>query len=458
VSIQQQLLTAILERYPDAEGKKVDEDNYLDIHLPSVHPKRGTHLFFNTARSGIKLGLHCRDEEFLSRAIETNGLIERTSNGLRPLGNPTFEDVAAALRAARDFITLLQRSAGAPVTSRTARASSAPTASIDRRGGKSTTSAAHVLTAAVADAFIVDSSSVDLTEFTEITSDAAKRLSEADAILFLDGLTEISDEVLRSVTDSNGGLSLDGLTTLSDYQADVLGSYAGPSLWLNGLTELSEDAKESLLRFDGVLHCELLGKNPFDGVHIQTVDETLASLEGNSVPQAGGEMDLKTVVSFFVPAWEMTPHDAAEKILALSHRLKESWSLYKWGCRIDGDDWITDEARLMGALQQFAQVVRSIKEDPDGGWLVEEIPDQHLPEPVITDRGFALPKIDLEENRIDFSRSFIVDNEGVTIFLNTEQFYSSEIGTGLGKVICETPLGISCNMNDVDGDYFEFEI
>ena len=283
MSIQQQIATAILEWFPDAEVKKVDEDNYLDIHVPAVHPKRGTHLFFNTARGGIKLGLHCRDEDFVSRALETSGLVERTSNGLRPLGNPTFEDAATALRAARDFITLLQRASGSPEALRPASRQSAPVASTSRRGkGSRPEDSAHVITVAVADAFLADSESVDLSTFTELTAEAAKRLSEAETLLLLDGLTEISDEALRAVTDSSGGISLDGLTTLSDYQADVLGSYAGPSIWLNGLTELSDEAKESLLRFEGNLYCGLVGEKPATGVHIQSVDEILASLAGNS--------------------------------------------------------------------------------------------------------------------------------------------------------------------------------
>jgi len=55
-TIQDQLAEKIKAKFPDAEVKKINQDNYVDIHLPGVHPKRGTHLFFNTAGGAIKLG------------------------------------------------------------------------------------------------------------------------------------------------------------------------------------------------------------------------------------------------------------------------------------------------------------------------------------------------------------------------------------------------------------------
>ena len=40
ISIQQQLAAAILNLYKNAEVKKIDKDNFLDIHLPFVFPKK----------------------------------------------------------------------------------------------------------------------------------------------------------------------------------------------------------------------------------------------------------------------------------------------------------------------------------------------------------------------------------------------------------------------------------
>jgi hypothetical protein len=50
LSLQQQLAEAVKKLYKDAVVKKIDVDNMLDIHLPKVNSKTGTHLFLNTAK------------------------------------------------------------------------------------------------------------------------------------------------------------------------------------------------------------------------------------------------------------------------------------------------------------------------------------------------------------------------------------------------------------------------
>ncbi len=100
-SLQQQLAAAILAVYPDSVVKKIDQDNYLDIHIPSVFPRRGTHLFFNTTRGTIAVGVHCRTEEFVARVLETATTVERWRSGLVPVGNPKFTGADEAIRAAR---------------------------------------------------------------------------------------------------------------------------------------------------------------------------------------------------------------------------------------------------------------------------------------------------------------------------------------------------------------------
>jgi hypothetical protein len=55
-SIQDKLAEGIQKVFPDAEVKKINKDNYLDIHIPSANPKRGSHLFFNTGKEEIKVG------------------------------------------------------------------------------------------------------------------------------------------------------------------------------------------------------------------------------------------------------------------------------------------------------------------------------------------------------------------------------------------------------------------
>lgn len=107
LSTQEQLFNAIREAFPDAEAKKINKDNFMDIHIPSIHPKRGTHLFFNTAKNDIKLGFYVRDEDFTSRVMSKSKNIEKYAQGLRISGNPSFPNVEDAIEAAMEFVAEL---------------------------------------------------------------------------------------------------------------------------------------------------------------------------------------------------------------------------------------------------------------------------------------------------------------------------------------------------------------
>ncbi|MEK0441101.1 MAG: hypothetical protein RL403_79, partial [Bacteroidota bacterium] len=108
LSIQQLLAESLLQYFPSAEVKKIDKDNYLDIHLPWVHPKRGTHLGFNTAGGTIKIVFYCREEEWVQQALGNGGdLLEKYSQGIRLKANPEFPDVETAIAASLKFIEVL---------------------------------------------------------------------------------------------------------------------------------------------------------------------------------------------------------------------------------------------------------------------------------------------------------------------------------------------------------------
>ena len=87
------------------------------------------------------------------------------------------------------------------------------------------------LTRQIAEQFLADDESVDLSEFTEVDDDAAESLSKHE-----------------------GGLSLDGLTSLSDAAAESLSKHKGSWLGLDGLTNLSDAAAESLSKHEGRLY------------------------------------------------------------------------------------------------------------------------------------------------------------------------------------------------------------
>jgi hypothetical protein len=107
-TIQQQLAEGLQSVYKNAIVKKVDKDNFLDIHIPEINDKKGTHLFCNTSKGDIKVGFYCRDTDFINDVIEREfDSIEAASNGLRIKDNPVFTSVSAAVAAALDFLSAI---------------------------------------------------------------------------------------------------------------------------------------------------------------------------------------------------------------------------------------------------------------------------------------------------------------------------------------------------------------
>ena len=103
LSLQEQLFAAIQNKYPDAEAKKINKDNFLDIYIPSISPGRGTHLFFNTVKDVIKVGFYCRDEEFIEEIFKNSINIEKYAQGIRILNNPVQKSINAAIASEFGF-------------------------------------------------------------------------------------------------------------------------------------------------------------------------------------------------------------------------------------------------------------------------------------------------------------------------------------------------------------------
>lgn len=107
-TIQQQLAEGIQLVYTNSIVKKIDKDNFLDIHIPEINDKKGTHLFFNTSKGDIKVGFYCRDADFINDVIEREfDAIDAAANGLRIKDNPVFTSVSAAVAAALDFLSAI---------------------------------------------------------------------------------------------------------------------------------------------------------------------------------------------------------------------------------------------------------------------------------------------------------------------------------------------------------------
>jgi hypothetical protein len=104
-SIQEALAEKIKALFPDAQVKKINKDNFLDIHIPSLNPQKSTHLFFNTAKSLIKTGFYCRDKDFIQEVLGRSTTLEAYSQGIRPAGNPEFLAVDDAIASASSMLS-----------------------------------------------------------------------------------------------------------------------------------------------------------------------------------------------------------------------------------------------------------------------------------------------------------------------------------------------------------------
>lgn len=125
-----------------------------------------------------------------------------------------------------------------------------------------------------AEKFMDDSSSVNLSIYTEITVEAAQVLAgygkregdRPDGQLDLSGLTEISEECAGALEKHAGEINLYGLNEISPKVANKLGKKSG-TLLLNGLNTISlEVAKELANHSDGYLS--------LDG--LESIDEDIA--------------------------------------------------------------------------------------------------------------------------------------------------------------------------------------
>ena len=104
-----------------------------------------------------------------------------------------------------------------------------------------------VLTKEIAEQFLVDVDSVDLTGFTAIEDDAAESLNKREIYLGLDSLTDLSDAAAENLSKHKGHLGLGSLTKLSDDAAESLSKHEGDLNLLN-LTELSDTAAQHLAK------------------------------------------------------------------------------------------------------------------------------------------------------------------------------------------------------------------
>ena len=94
-------------------------------------------------------------------------------------------------------------------------------------GGGCSKPTGGLLTVEIAEKYVMDPSSENLTEFTSIEVAAAGVLGNHKGYLHLWGLTELSDAQAKALAKHDGPLHLDGLTKLSDSAAEALSKHNG---------------------------------------------------------------------------------------------------------------------------------------------------------------------------------------------------------------------------------------
>jgi len=113
-TLQQQLAGKLLKQFPKATVKKIDKDNYLDIHIPVISEKIGTHFTFTTTRNGIKLSVYSKDDVLCEQFLENSSELELANRGVRLKDNPIYDTVKKAIEGALFLIGELIESKKAP--------------------------------------------------------------------------------------------------------------------------------------------------------------------------------------------------------------------------------------------------------------------------------------------------------------------------------------------------------
>jgi hypothetical protein len=170
-------------------------------------------------------------------------------------------------------------------------------------------------------------------------------------------------------------------------------------------------------------------------------------------------MNYQTVIGFYIDSHDgLSVNQVVDKIQKLSSYLISRHDFWNWGIKdsrkLDSEDsiklhdenhWITDINQFKNSFDNFIEYIKNNGvDDDDGCCIVSE-----------SSPRYETSGIDIENGDIEFDHSFEIDRNVFNIYLNTEALFASEI-TSLQSA--NLGLGIYCEMNDIDNDYFEFKI
>lgn len=152
-------------------------------------------------------------------------------------------------------------------------------------------------------------------------------------------------------------------------------------------------------------------------------------------------MEFKTTVSFSICWGYEKISDTLKKLKALKAYVIKYYENYHFIAYQD-ENVLSSVEELDSIFEKFIQYVElNIKMNSEGE--IELDPGM-----------FEANLIDLEDDGdVEYTNSFNINYEYLYIYLTTLDWYSSE----LERLIPEN-IGISCEMNDWDGDYYYFDI
>lgn len=111
----------------------------------------------------------------------------------------------------------------------------------------------------VAEQFLADPDSIDLTQILTLDDDAAETIAKYQGDLTLSSLIELSDRAATALAKHKGQLSLNSLSKFTDAVAQALSMHKGDLLYL-GLTELTDVAAQAFGNHQGFLSFDSLTK------------------------------------------------------------------------------------------------------------------------------------------------------------------------------------------------------
>jgi hypothetical protein len=153
-------------------------------------------------------------------------------------------------------------------------------------------------------------------------------------------------------------------------------------------------------------------------------------------------MEYQTTLRFGIAFYDISKTELIQKIDNLQSFIKEKNSVFEFQFLENGE--IIVGADVDSLFEKFKYFLNSNVEISEEEIKITE-----------SEEYLSVQATDLEMGEYEFSKSFIIDyeNYNISIFVNTNALFSSEIGKFDSR-----DFGIYVEMNDYLGDYREFDI